>query len=318
MSLSIITPHFNDLEGLKQIYTYLKGQTLSTWDWVIVDDKSPIDIQQKLQTWFDSLKDSKVQLHLNKDKTNASFCRNLGANLAQSDTLVFLDADDKITKDFVANRNIDVEDFTVFINYCVINENEENIKIKATHINYLDNFLAAKFLWQTTCVLWNRSFFEKVGRFNPNLPRLQDIELTIRALQQSTNFAVINNPIDFYYKTLPISKRTNFVEPVCKAVYMFVSKLLDKSLLSQKQLTLISGYYFLCAKYYKRSGSKLHSKLVHKNLKLFLSKKYINYNQYVIGSTSLWLYKNSMLTGKQYMKINRYFFKPKHLDSNTI
>ncbi|MGK0307173.1 MAG: glycosyltransferase involved in cell wall biosynthesis [Urechidicola sp.] len=313
MSLSIITPHFNDLEGLKRVYSCLQEQTLAGWDWVIVDDQSDIETQQKVQAWFDNLADRRVQLYLNTEKTNASVCRNLGADLAKSETLVFLDADDFISNAFVYNRQVAFNDFAVFINYSISNEKGDKIIKINTQGNYLNNFLAAKFLWQTTCILWDRSFFKKIGQFNASLMRLQDVELSIRALQQSGNYSIINNPVDFYYKTKPIRERKNFVLPVCTAVNIFTSKLLQTQSLNQYQLSLVSGYYFLCVRYLERSGGRKHIGLVQRNLRLFYKKKYIGFIKYVTGFIVLKLYAYKILSGKQFLRINRYLFKPQQI-----
>ncbi|WP_452231441.1 glycosyltransferase family 2 protein [Lacinutrix sp. MEBiC02595] len=313
MSLSIITPHYNDLEGLKQVYRCLQEQTLAAWDWVIVDDTSDVEIQKQVKSWCANLENHRVQLLLNTEKTNASVCRNLGADLAKSDTLVFLDADDSITNTFVANRQVVFTDYAIFMNYGILNEKGEKITKKTPRDNYLNHFLAAKFLWQTSCVLWDRSFFRKIGQFHPELKRLQDVELAIRALQQSTSYRIIDTPIDFYYRVNPIRERKNFVPPVCNAVYIFISKLLQTDALNTHQLSLVSGYYFLCVRYFERSQSKEHIQLVHRNLNLFREKKYISFKNYVLGYGLLKLYACNLLSGKQFVRINRYLFKPKQI-----
>jgi glycosyltransferase involved in cell wall biosynthesis len=313
MSLSIITPHFNDLQGLKRVYSCLQEQTLTSWDWVIVDDQSTIETQQKVQAWFDNLGDCRVQLYLNTEKTNASVCRNLGADLAKSETLVFLDADDKIAVDFVANRNIHFTDFAVFKNTAVLDKYRGEIPLYDAVDNYLNYFLSAKFIWPITAVLWRREFFSTIGRFHPDLPRLQDVELVIRALQQSEHYSIIDTPIDFYYRVNPISERKNFVPPVCNAVHLFISKLLQTESLNQHQLSLVSGYYFLCVRYLERSGGRKHIDLVQRNLRLFYKKKYIGFIKYVTGFIVLKLYADKILSGKQFLRINRYLFKPQQI-----
>jgi glycosyltransferase involved in cell wall biosynthesis len=310
MALSIITPHYNDLEGLKRVYTCLQEQTLTSWNWVIVDDKSDFETQKAIEHWCENLLDAKVQLFLNKEKTNASVCRNLGADLAKSDIFVFLDADDVITKDFVANRNISFTDFAVFKNTAVLDKYRGEIPLYDAKDNYLNYFLSGKFIWPITAVLWRKSFFNSLGKFHPELPRLQDVELVIRALQKRTNYSVIDNSIDFYYRVKPIRERKNFVPPVCDAVHLFISKLLKTDTLNSHQVSLVSGYYFLCVRYLERSGSKTHIHLVQRNLKLFYKKKYIGLIKYVIGYAVLQLFKFSMLSGKQFVRINRYLFKP--------
>ncbi|WP_052184218.1 glycosyltransferase family A protein [Psychroserpens sp. Hel_I_66] len=310
MSVSIITPHYNDFKGLKQIYKYLREQTYTAWDWVIVDDKSDSRAQIEIDNWYKNLEDVKVQLYLNTKKTNASVCRNLGAELAKSETLIFLDADDKITPKFLSHRDIKFLDFAVFKNTAVYDSEKGEIPLYDAKKNYLNYFLSAKFIWPITAILWDKNFFKSLGGFHPELPRLQDVELAIRALLKSSNYCIVDKPIDFYYCVNPIRERKNFVQPVCDAVYLFVSKLLQKKTLTKHQLSLVSGYYFLCLRYFERSGSKSHIALVRRNLILFYHKKHISFFTYLLGSITLKFYKINFLTGKQFIRISRVLFKP--------
>jgi GT2 family glycosyltransferase len=202
------------------------------------------------------------------------------------------------------------------MNYAILNDKGEKIIKKHTRENYLNNFLAASFLWQTTCVLWNRNYFKKIGGFNSELLRLQDVEMSIRAMQHSTRFSVVNNSIDFYYKTKPIRERKNFVPTVCNAVYLFISKLIQTNNLSKEQYGLVSGYYFLCIRYFERSGSRTHLNLVERNLDLFYKKKHIGIIKYIIGYILLKIYKYKMLSGNQFLRINRFLFKPNQSSVN--
>src|SRR5690606_22289848 len=98
----------------------LQNQTADAWEWVVVDDLSDSEVREEIQDWFGSLQDSRMQLICNTQKSNASICRNIGADAAQFNRLVFLDADDTISSDFVANRLIQFKDFAVFQNYAII------------------------------------------------------------------------------------------------------------------------------------------------------------------------------------------------------
>jgi glycosyltransferase involved in cell wall biosynthesis len=313
MGLSIITPHYNDLEGLKRIYSCLQEQTNAHWEWVIVDDVSEKSILNEVKAWYDLLVNEQVKLICNSDKTNASVCRNLGANAAENDIVVFLDADDYMTSDFVANRQVEVVDFVVFKN-TAIDDKYEGVRIlPKTTGNYLDHFLKAQFIWPITSILWNREFFNTIGEFDDKLPRLQDVELSIRALQKSTSYRVLDNSVDFYYRVKPIRERKNFVQPVCDSVYLFISELLDTSNFTKDQLTLISSYYYLCVKYFARSGHIENVELVNRNLKLFYKKSSITLVNFLIGFLVLKLYSWKIISKKFFLRTNRYVFKPKQL-----
>ncbi|SRX55333.1 glycosyltransferase family 2 protein [Aequorivita sp. CIP111184] len=312
MSISIITPHYNDPTGLLKVYKCLLEQTQTSWQWVIVDDLSDTNIRDKVQNWHQGIKDNRVKLICNPKKSNASVSRNLGADTALYENLVFLDADDIITPNFIANRQIEFYDFAVLKNTAVINQNKEvqfSAEIKGNYLNY---FLQARFIWPITAIVWKKTYFDSIGQFNPQLPRLQDVELAIRAMQNSENFIVVDNEVDFYYNVKPIRSRKNFLKPVCDATYIFIDELLQTQNLSQYQLSLLSGYYFMCTKYLERSESRKESHLVFRNLRLFYKKGHVGFFQFLIGGISLKLYEWRVLSGNQFLRVNRYVFKPKN------
>ena len=311
MSLSIITPHYNDFEGLKRVFSCLLEQTSTDWEWVVVDDLSEDAIIEKVKNWIKNLGDKRIQLITNSKKTNASVCRNLGADAAQNDLLIFLDADDYISTDFVANRHVEVSEFVVFRNSAVVNKEHVTEVRPNKSKDYLNYFLKAQFIWPITSVLWNKTFFNAIGQFHSGLMRLQDVELSIRALQIGSKFTVVDNTVDFYYRVKPIRERQNFVKPVCDSVYLFISELLDTSPLSKFQLSLISSYYYLCTKYLERSESLDDIKLVQRNLNLFYKKNYIHSIAYSIGFIILKLYAWRLVSGDLFIRVNRYIFKPK-------
>jgi glycosyltransferase involved in cell wall biosynthesis len=307
--LSIITPHFNDSKGLEQIYQLLKDQTVEEWEWLIVDDCSSENEKNKTTKVFNNINDNRVQIIFNTEKTNASVCRNKGIVYCKYDKLVFLDSDDKIALNFVENRCIEILDFTVFKNTNVITEKGENVVANSEDSEYLNHFLNAKFIWPITAVLWNKKFLISLGAFNPKLTRLQDVELSIRALFKSNNYNVLNNSVDFYYCVSNIRNRQNFVQPVCESVHYLVSNILETYNLNKEQKYLVRAYYFMCTKYLERSENRRNIEFVTPNLRLFYKKDYLGFLDYAMGSFLLNLYKFRLIAGSTFLKLNRYFFK---------
>lgn len=310
MSISLITPHYNDPNGLQQVYKCLLAQTQASWQWVIVDDLSEPSIRKKIQDWHQNIEDDRVKLICNAQKSNASVCRNKGAGIATHKNLVFLDSDDTVSVNFIKTRQIDFTDFAVFKNTGVIDQNEEVQFSPKTTGNYLDYFLQARFIWPITAIVWEKDFFYSIGQFNPRLPRLQDVELAIRAMQNSVNYIVVDNEVDFYYNVKPIRSRKNFLKPVCDATYIFINDLLQTQNLTKYQLSLLSGYYFMNTKYLERSESRKEANLVHRNLLLFYKKGYIGLLNCIFGLAILKLFVWNMLSPSLFLRINRRIFKP--------
>lgn len=309
-AISIVTPHYNDFQGLQAIYTYLQQQTAANWEWIVVDDLSDLAIKQELQVWFDAQKDERIRLICNSVKTTASICRNTGADASSNELLVFLDSDDKISKEFVANRHIEFEDFAIFLNNAVVDKQGKIEMVKAPTDYHLNCFLQAKFIYPITAVLWDKIFFNSIGKFNSQLPRLQDVELAIRALQQSSAYLTVDNTVDFYYNVIPIRERKNFLKPVCESVYLLISELLNSESLDSKQKSLLSGYYYLCVRYLERSGAYENVHLVRKNLLLFYKRNYVGMLDCAFGLLLLKLFVWRLLSPSLFLRINRRVFKP--------
>ena len=198
MSISIITPHFNDLQGIKQTHNCLRAQNSKNWEWIIVDDYSTMSTKETMTSYFKDYDSPNIKLILNDKKTTGSICRNIGVDYAKYEHIIFLDSDDFISEDFVSNRAIDVDDFVVFRNTNIIDEKGNNKPSPTATSNYLDCFLQAKFIWPITSVLWDKKYLTEIGKFNPDLNRLQDVELSIRALILSKNYKVLDNKVDFF------------------------------------------------------------------------------------------------------------------------
>lgn len=310
MGLSIVTPHYNVFDGLKNLYECLQHQTKKDWQWIVVDDFSESAVIEAVEQWINSLGDSRVHFVTNTEKTNASVCRNIGAETATFDVIVFVDSDDIITENFVENRSALTNNFQVFINSAVKDEQDKVHEKRVDHKNYLNAFLSARFIWPITAIVWNKNFFKSLGGFNEDLPRLQDVELAIRALQTNVDYQISDNEIDFYYNVRSIRKRNNFVEPVCKAVVIMVTRLLETQKLSSEQKDLLSGYYFNCIRYLERSGNRSNVMHVKQVLEFFKSNQLVTYYEYIVTWFTLNAFKNGILSGWLLLKINRKLFKP--------
>lgn len=309
MSISIITPHFNDFEGLKKIHDCLIRQSSKQWEWIIVDDFSDIPIKKTVKDYFQQNKNQKIKLIFNNTKTNGSVCRNVGIDYASGELLVFLDTDDIISKDFVSNRLVEVGDFEVFKNFNILDEKGDIKPAPTTSFHYLEHFLQAKFIWQTSCILWSKSFLIKIGKFNPNLKRLQDIELSIRALLLGTNYKVIDNKVDFYYCVAPIDIKKKPVKLICESVNYLMNELHQKYTLNKQQNSLLKGYYFLCIRYLYKSKSKKDIVYVMNSLQLFYMNKQLSFASLLKGFVLLKLYRFNLISDDLFIRFNRYFFK---------
>ncbi len=310
--LSIVTPHKDDVDGLKAISAMLKNQSLSSWEWIIVDDFSNEQNKAKIKNEI-SFTDDKIKIVFNKENLKAAKSRNIGLQYVAGNNVVFLDSDDEITSRFVENRLMKIDDFKVYLNFKVKDSNDNIQNFSNIKSDYLNNFLKSKFAWQTTAVLWETKFLQKIGGFNQELILLEDIELSLVALNLSNKFeVVVDNEIDYFYHLKPIDIKKRTFEMVSKSVDIFVNSICKKCDLTPLQKKYLSSYYYLSVKYLCRTKKKKRNfNFTHSNLKTLYRNECISFFKFSVGIFIFFLFNYGLLEPKMFLNINRYFFKSK-------
>lgn len=184
--VSIITPVFNRADIVRKTIDSVIGQTYQNWELLLVDDGSTDNIEEVIADKYAS--ETRICFtRRNREPKSASTCRNIGAEKATGDFLIFLDSDDMLEKHCLAQRvkvmaaEPDL-DFAVFRFRFLNPLGEYALNDFDNGVDPLINFLSGKSYWQTTCPIWKRSAFFSIGCFNAKFPRYQDIEIHIRAL----------------------------------------------------------------------------------------------------------------------------------------
>ena len=196
--ISIITPVFNSGSFIQETYQSIKKQTISDWEWLVIDDNSTDNSIQILEEITYS--DGRVKIFNNTGTKGPGNCRNIGIKNAQGKYMTFIDSDDYWFPTFleisIQTMHKNKCDFT-FSSYERWNE-EFNIKfdtfIVPTKITY------NKLLY--TCPISCLTAFidiEKLGKkFMSDLPKRQDYGLWLDYLKE-TEFAVgITEPLAKY------------------------------------------------------------------------------------------------------------------------
>jgi len=184
--VSIITPVFNRAHIIHKTIDSVIEQTCPFWELLLVDDGSTDDIEQVMQQKYGQ--DRRISfMRRDREPQSASTCRNIGAEKARGDYLIFLDSDDWL-EPFCLEQRVKVMDeepdlnFAVFPSKYLAPDGKYVLSNFDNGIDPLVNFLSNKSYWQTTCPIWRKSVFLEIGGFNPRFPRYQDPEFHIRAL----------------------------------------------------------------------------------------------------------------------------------------
>lgn len=246
--ISIVIPVFNASQYLEETLNSVLIQTYQSWECIIVDDGSHDDSVLIIQKY--QCKDSRFVFISRSDFSElkgASSCRNVGISNSSSNFIIFLDSDDLLSENCLEKRMEEVNDrffdFFVFTTqYFFKNPGKDNLKI----VNRFDklpiiNFLEGTSAWQTSSVLWSKSFLNRLNGFDPLYPRLQDHELHTRALlHPGVRYYVSNNKnSDSYYRIFRGSSGTkknslivNIAYEGAKRYFFDISNILDQQELS--------------------------------------------------------------------------------------
>jgi len=185
--VSIIIPTYNRAHLIHEALDSVLSQIRTNWECIVIDDGSA-DATAKLMERYKT-NDSRFQYYNRPENLNkgASSCRNYGASLAKGQYLIFLDSDDQLLPNCLANRVENAKRFpdNLFWVFAMTKETLPNNFVDKTipvKEDYLKEFLSYQLHWGIMCVLWDVNFFKKLNGFNANYPRLNDPELHIRAM----------------------------------------------------------------------------------------------------------------------------------------
>lgn len=304
--ISIITPNKNDFSGLEHILEALHNQTVSTWEWVIIDDFSNSLECEKLQNFKTLNSHLPIKVLFNEACFGPSYSRNKGVMHSSNSTFVFLDSDDIIGEKFVENRLVNVSEFMVYSNMNKVNQKGALLgRFSDIKSDFLENLLKAKFPWQTSAILWNKAFFNKIGGFNNELFLLEDIQLSIKALISGEGYKIhVDNEVDFWYLTKPINSSYRTFELTAKSVELLIKSIIDGVDIESR--TFLKNYYFLSLRYFLRDKKAKKRKLA-RHLICFKKQKVINTFEFIIGL--LLVVFLFVLSKKIALKLNRKIFK---------
>lgn len=182
--ISIIMPTYNRGYIIEKAIQSVINQTYKNWELIVVDDAS----EDNTENIVKAIKDSRIVYLRNDYNCGANYSRNLGCKLAKGEFFAFLDSDN-----FWENEKLELQlklliesasnVALVYSEMELKNGDITTIIPQKKYTSYeLRQILCKRNVIDNNTVLIKRSCFEKVGGFDPNMPRLQDWELYFRIL----------------------------------------------------------------------------------------------------------------------------------------
>lgn len=200
---SIITPTYNsDITYLKKAIQSVQHQIYPNWELVISDDGST---STETLAYLSQLKENNIIVVNNPTNIGIAKSSNVAIDNASGDYVIFLDHDDELTIDALAELAIAINDSKADFIYS--DEDKINKKNKFCDPNFKPNFslemlLSQNYICHLACI--KKTLLDKVGKFREGYDGAQDHDLFLRA---STNSEIVFHipKVLYHWRIIPNS-----------------------------------------------------------------------------------------------------------------
>ncbi len=255
ISVSVIIPAFNAAAYIAETITSIQQQSFSDWEVIIVNDGSTDNTADIIKPFLNE----KINL-IHQTNQGVSIARNNGLTQAHGKYVVFLDADDVLSLDFLKNRFEfleanpdsgfccgDVLHFTNNIHH--INKYSigkfENIPIKILLYEKGFDSVPSNYMHRKEVLIKNNI------RFNPLLSSTADRMFLLELNKYTIGGYVPNAPL--YYRQHSDSMSNNFTITLIKDNVLYYHLVEEKKLIPDeiREQALFLKYYIIATSYFK-------------------------------------------------------------------
>ncbi len=203
--VSVIIPAYNRAKTVREAVQSVLSQSYETLEVILVDDGSTDDTKAVIE----SMKDPRLQYVY---QTNAGACaaRNRGAALAKGEYIAFHDSDDHWHPDKLEKQMRILREKQADVVVCKMNRFGMGEGVIRCPRRVGEGFLSEKddlFGIGTQTIVARRAVPEEI-RFRPQMPRYQDLEWFIHALQKYRIYCMDEALVDYYIGSDSISRGT--------------------------------------------------------------------------------------------------------------
>lgn len=222
--ISIIMSVYNDDKYLEESIKSILFQTYINWELIIIDDYSTDNSKNIIKKYIN--KDKRIKLLENDKNKGLPKSLNKGIRHSSGNYIVRMDADD-ISKNirlekqlnFIKkNSNVDVLGSGAEI-IDINNKKLGIIKMEENHSEIIKN-ISSKNIFFHPSVMIKKSFFNKVGFYNENLRKGQDLELWIRGINLGAIYHNLNYPLIEYRYNNKVLSIKNIVHSFNTYIYI--------------------------------------------------------------------------------------------------
>lgn len=274
---TIVIPTLNEEKHLPSLLNDLGKQTFSDFEVVVVDANSKDNTRVIAEKYK-----AKVVV---SDKKNVSFQRNLGAKNSDTDWIIFMDADNRIPKNYLTGLKRHAERLNpdILSTWLKPDTSNKQDRFTATVMNiFMDmNKNSKKPYVMESMILVKKSSFEKLGGFDININWREGEDLIERAIAQKMVFEFVKAP-KFAYSFRRFKKIGAF-KMFQEMSQMEIIKMLKGGKLTKKETALL--YPMKGGSFYK--DGKKPKLTLQKFLSILFSDKSISKKAVVLFEKSL-------------------------------
>lgn len=214
IDVSIIIPVYNSSSTISETLDSILDQTYKHWEAICVDDGSSDNSVELIMEYCK--KDYRISVIRRECKEKgASVCRNIGGRVANGKYMIFLDADDVLAPWCIENRLKVIKeneyDIVVFpIGYFSTDPSDYTLTRNLYSENHLCRFISGSPTWQTMQPIYRSRVFKRLGGFNVEFPRYQDVEFGIRTIIEYKIKIIKDAEPDCYFR---MSGNSGFITP---------------------------------------------------------------------------------------------------------
>ena len=231
MDVSVLIPTYNREKTILRAIQSVLQQTFSDFELIIVDDGSQDGTAEVIK----AIVDPRIKYIQHSKNAGTAEARNPAVKSSSGRYVAFLDSDDewfpdKLTRQMETIRQEKEEVVANVTGFYLFDEFDIKRKeIPSRPVSWYKHLLMGCGLGEGTTLVVSRKAFEKIGYFDPSLPRYADWDWLLRF----TKFY----PLTITTEPLAVVYRAS--RPQAKVVEMAARKFLDKHLQDFQQF----GYY---------------------------------------------------------------------------
>ena len=258
--ISVITPLYNSSRFIEATLDSLRRQSYENWESILVNDGSTDDTAEKIKPYLDDPRFTYIE----QKNSGIAAARNTGLGVAKGEWVCLLDHDDRwlpakldeqlafaeahgfdiVCSDAIAVQERSRKRYSEFYPPEYI---AELVRASTDRESDVFELLARANFLCASSVMLRRSWFDRVGLFNPDAAPADDYDMWLRCMPDA-RIGYFSEPLIEYYIHVGNSSH-NFTRMIEKTIYVLQQSAYrhrnDPKRLRPLELSLIGAYHTL-------------------------------------------------------------------------